>query len=59
MLKGSSSSKQWPSCPKKNAALNNDEVWIQINHSPSKWYIFLLEKKIKLKFFIKNTSLNL
>ncbi len=45
MLKGSSSSKQWPSCPKKNAALNNDEVWIQINHSPSKWCILLLEKK--------------
>jgi hypothetical protein len=34
MLKGSSSSKQWPSCPKKNAALNNDDS-VDSNQSQS------------------------
>jgi hypothetical protein len=34
MLKGSSSSKQWPSCPKQNAALNNDDS-VDSNQSQS------------------------
>jgi hypothetical protein len=34
MLKGSSSSKQWPSCPKTNAASNNDDS-VDSNQSQS------------------------